>query len=81
MANLAHGAVARVRGAGERLAVWGRRAGERLLSRLPSGVQQRARSTIRVAFAVRAKAEGDDLGTLFLLFFAPPATPAKDQRR
>ncbi len=63
MANLAHGAVARVRGAGERLAVWGRRAGEGLLSRLPSGVQQRARSTIRVAFAVRAKAEGDDLGT------------------
>jgi YihY family inner membrane protein len=63
MANLAHGAAARARGTAERLAAWSRRAGEGLLSRLPSGAQQRIRSTIRVAFAVRAKAAGDDLGT------------------
>ena len=63
MANLAHGAAARARGTAERLAAWSRRAGEGLLSRLPSGVQQRIRSTIRVAFAVRAKAVGDNLGT------------------
>ena len=62
MANLAHGAGARARSA-ERLAAWARRTGEGLLSRLPSGVQQRVRSTIRVAFAVRAKAVGDNLGT------------------
>jgi len=63
MANLAHGAAARVRGAVARLAAWARRAGEGLLSLLPSGVQERVRRTIRVAFAVRAKAAGDDLGT------------------
>lgn len=63
MANLAHEAAAWARGAAQRLATTARRAGEGLLSRLPSPVQERVRRTIRVAFAVRAKAAGDDLGT------------------
>jgi YihY family inner membrane protein len=47
----------------ERLAARARAAGEGLLSWLPSALQERARRTIRVALAVRAKAAGDDLGT------------------
>jgi YihY family inner membrane protein len=63
MANLAHGAATWVRGTGERLAAWGRRAGDGLIGRLPAPAQERVRRTTRVALAVRAKAAGDDLGT------------------
>ena len=63
MANLAHGAATWARGTGQRLATWSRRAGDGLLRRLPTRAQERLRRTIRVAFAVRAKASGDDLGT------------------
>jgi membrane protein len=63
MGNLAHGASSRARRVRERVTVGGRRAGEAVLGSLPGRLQERARRTIRVATAVRARAAGDDIGT------------------